>query len=501
MIYTRMVGCGVLALLALAGPAFGQSNNQCDQPGESPDVIVGDIPDVTRWGTVGGITAYSIGTTSCNLGSCWLNWISTTAEHPVIGGNLFRLKNGRFEQIGQSWLKHGFTALQGSVCSSSCMAAPDGTHLGINCSDPYSSGLNGGQSRLGPKFEVDPYTGVYPYPPTNGSATGDAIFKRLQVHDTDLDPAQNGGASYFVEGQYVTHDDASSGNGANNASYRPVNVTASSGVYTLGLTGTTQRQRAGIQAWKAADPTVTETFVSAPGDGKFIVSAKATALGGGIYHYEYAVQNINSSRAAGAFTVPLPIGATVTNLGFHDVDYHSGEPFDGTDWTSSVGTTTVGWATASFDANPNANALRWGTLYNFRFDANVPPGTGRVVIGLFKPGLLGTAYATTVTPSLCNQNGVCDPGETCAYCAADCFHQGGGQGCCGNTTCEAGENPCRCAADCGVSTPSETACADQIDNDCDGLIDCQDPDCAGSPSCPSVIAPDEAPVAGPKKPR
>ena len=38
--------------------------------------------------------------------------------------------------------------------------------------------------------------------------TGNSIFKRLQVLNTDLDPALNPGAQYFVEGQYVTKDDA-----------------------------------------------------------------------------------------------------------------------------------------------------------------------------------------------------------------------------------------------------------------------------------------------------
>jgi hypothetical protein len=112
-------------------------NNPCDEPGEAPDIIVGDLPDVSSYGAVGNISAFAVGTTSCNVGTCWANWISATNQHPIIGETLYRLKNGRFEQLGQSWLKHGFTALSGNVCSNSCIGT-DGTHLGVNCSDPYS---------------------------------------------------------------------------------------------------------------------------------------------------------------------------------------------------------------------------------------------------------------------------------------------------------------------------------------------------------------------------
>ena len=34
----------------------------------------------------------------------------------------------------------------------------------------------------------------------------------------------------------------------------------------------------------------------------------------------------------------------------------------------------------------NPNALMWGTLYNFRFDSNIPPRTANATLGLFKPG-------------------------------------------------------------------------------------------------------------------
>ncbi len=382
------------------GPQNGTLNSccaaNCTLSGKSPDLIVGDITGTLRFGSSGGITAYSIATTACNLGSCWANWIGDTAEHPVIGQNMYRLKDGRFEQIGQSWLKHGFASDAASDCAV-CNPPPNTLHLGVHCSDTYDAVTNGVQNLLGPKADVNPSTGVFPYPDPRMDTTGDAIFKRLQVHDTDLDPAFNSGALYVVEGQYVTHDEAK--NNGNNASYRPVGVGAAPD-FLLTFTGSTQPQKAAIQAWKATDPAVTLTALKGV-DGTFLLAAKATPLPNGLYHYEYAVQNLTNSRAGGSFTVPIPPGATITRVDFHDVDYHSGEPFDGTDWTPTVTATSVSWATQTFDVNVNANALRWGTLYNFRFDANVAPGTSAVTIGLFKPGSPATMSTMTVTPSAC----------------------------------------------------------------------------------------------------
>lgn len=479
----HFVGATALfVLFALAGARTALCDNICD-PGEAPDVITGDIVGVTRYGPIGDITAYSIGTTSCNVGTCQANWVSTTAEHPLIAQNLFRLKNGRFEQIGQSWLKHASAALQLNTCSPSCQGA-DGQHLGVNCSDPYGSSMNGGQSRLGPKYEVNAFTGVYPYPATDMSDTGDAIYKRLQVHNADLDPGLNAGAVYIAEAQYIAHDDSTGNNGANNMSYHPATLTGTpgSGVYTLALPGSTVRMKPAIEAWKAADAGVQLTYADAPGDGVMVIGARTTALGGGMFHYEYAVENINADRGAGSFRIPIPPGTIVTNTGFHDVDYHSGEPLDGTDWMVTIGATAVTWATVD-GANPNANALRWGTLYNFRFDANVAPAATTATIGLFKQGFLASFGMATLGPDRCVLNGVCEAGETCTNCAADCQHQGGGPGCCGNGSCEAGENPCLCAADCGLRLANEVSCGNAIDEDCDGLADCADTDCCTSAAC------------------
>lgn len=392
----------VLVLLGFVSPSRAQANNPCDQPGESPDLTVGAIASKVRYGSVGGVTAFALGTTSCNLGTCWLNVFASTPEHPVIGQNMFRLEDGRFEQIGQSWLMHTYAALQGSVCSTSCLPAPDVTHLGVSCSDAHTAASAGEQVNMGPKSDVNPYTGVFPFPPTNQHQTGDAIYKRLQVHDADLDPTLHAGALYFVESQHVSHDDASGGGGGNNASYRPVTVSAVGGVFDFALTGATERGKAGIEAWKASDPAVAESVIASTGDGRFIVAAKATALAGGVYHYEYAVQNLDSHRSARSFRVPVPPGTTVTNAGFHDVDYHSGEPYDGTDWTIAVGPGDISWTTSSFEENANANALRWGTLYNFRFDADAAPGTHDVAIELFRPGVPVEIATSTVAPGPCS---------------------------------------------------------------------------------------------------
>ncbi|MCA9319098.1 MAG: hypothetical protein KDB53_00115, partial [Planctomycetes bacterium] len=181
-----------------------------------PDVIVGAIPGVANYPHVNGIDAFAVGTTSCNIGTAPLNWVSSTNDHPVIAQHAYRLDQGRFEMIGQSWLKHGFVALADSLCGT-CQNPGTGSLLGVNCSDPYDASLNGSQNGLGPKFEVDAFTGIYPFPATNLNSSGNSIYKRLQIATTDLSPVLHPGAQFLIEAQYVSKDDAAAGNHFNNA--------------------------------------------------------------------------------------------------------------------------------------------------------------------------------------------------------------------------------------------------------------------------------------------
>ncbi len=398
--------CG-LVFAGSTAPVAGQAT--CGSSA-GPDVIVGDLFGWNRYGTVGTISGYTFGTTSCNMGNAVLQWIAASNQHPVIGMNAYRLKNGRFEQIGMSWVKHGWGAAHDSLCCT-CIDPQNFQQLGIGCSDPYDAGTNGIQggfmsggvlvAGIGPRSDINPYTGAFNWPYTAYGLSGNAIYKRLQIQIDDLNPALNSGAMYFAEGQYVTPNDSAAGNNYNNTGYKQFTVgSLINGAYSLSFgAAAMHRQASAIMAWPAGDPTVGVKTADVPGDGRFMLGARVSNNGKGTWHFEYALYNMNSDRSASEFSVPLPLGAVVTNVGFHDVPYHSGELYDGADWPQMTDLGAARWATADFATNPNANALRWGTLYNFRFDANTPPRNTSATLGLFKPGTPATINILTRGPS------------------------------------------------------------------------------------------------------
>jgi hypothetical protein len=243
------------------------------------------------------------------------------------------------------------------------------------------------------------------------------------------------------------------GNGINNNSYRPIDVLPN---LDIALTGTTAVQQSGIKIWGAQESGVVESRVDIVNDGTIFLGVKPTDNGNGTFRFEYAIQNITSDRSAQAFWVPVRAGSTVTNIGFHDVDYHSGEPFDNTDWVMFHDTqlNRVVWEGVPYDVNPDANALRWGTMYNFWFDVDATSQLGSVSLDLFKPALPGdpdTVGFTVTVPSLfCNGNGICEPQETCSNCPNDCITTIPPSGFCGDGICEEEllEDCLNCAADC-----------------------------------------------------
>ncbi len=381
--------CLVAACVLAAWPHVTEAGGS-----NGPDVTVIELPDIDNHGSVGGVQAYSVGTNSCNVGTEPVWWCDENrsycddAQHPVIGQNMYRLKDGRFTQIGMSWLKHGFLSLNtpDSDCGN-CVDPPHGgDQLGVGCTDTYGAGLNGFRP-LGLRSEVNAATGQFPFPETT-VGTSNSIDQRMQVDQSDLDPAQNAGALYWVEGHYVTADDAEAKNGLNNASYRK--VTVSGGSFNLNFDGLTVRELPAIAAWQTVDPEVEMLNVdndsSAPPE-RFHVARRVTSDGGN-WHYEIAIHNMNSDRSGGSFSIQLPPGSSITNAGFHNVPHHSGEPYATTDWAIDIDEAagTITWSTDTFEIDQNANALRWGTMFSFWFDSSAGPAGHDHTLGLFKPG-------------------------------------------------------------------------------------------------------------------
>jgi hypothetical protein len=435
------------------------------------DIVAADLWGTARLGSSGGVTAYSVGTITCNIGDSRISWITHTNEHPVWFLNLYRLMDGRFEQIGMSWVAHGNFASSESFCGL-CADPTDGNELGVGCSESADSFRI--QSLLTPRSNVDAFSSNFDFP-WQGSTPTSAIDRRLQVHDADLDPELNAGAMYFVEAQYITSDDATL-NVGNNASYRRVKVVESSPeIYNLvfDVAWPTQVGEPAIRAWKDSDPAVVETDIQVSGEGLFILAAKATDVGDGFWHYEYALQNFNSHRSAGSLNLCFLSGLTLKNMVFHDVDYHSGEVYDLTDWTAEVAEGGVHWSTQGYAANPHANALRFGTIYNFRYDANLPPlGRASLRLGLFRPGNPQEIWTGTIGPLECiNDYDVDRDGQSGCfdYCpntpAGACICQGIGWCCLG------------CTGPCYKETPRDECVAYYGTPD-----ECGDPTCKNG--CP-----------------
>ena len=397
-------------------------------PGTSPgpDVIVGDLPAMQQFGSAGTQVGVAIATTSCNAGTEDLDWFALPqTDHPVIPQNLYRMSGGanndeRFEQIGQSWLKHAFTALTQNACGFGCNGV-GGSHLGSGCSDPYSANLNGTQSGIGSRGWVNPFTGAYPSTANNHNGhSHDGVSHRVRVEIDDLNQNLNQGATYFAEAQYVTpHEYAwcqahpGQCNMYNNVSYRQFIVNGTTN-FSFSPLGSTIWRRPAISAWSGTGASLSQIQPDPGNDGIAMVGYKVTNPSPGVWHYEYALYNENLDRAIQSFSVPLGFGANISNIGFHAPPQEPGWSNDGTEnnlgysstpWDATQTADSITWNTETSAQNQNANAIRWGTLYNFRFDADQPPQAANATVGFFKTGspmtvaIQGPAGGVTPTPT------------------------------------------------------------------------------------------------------
>ncbi len=419
-----------------------------------PDVIVGSLPVVQqfgRQGTIGeGVVGLSVSTLACNKGTIACEWFPfPSISHPIMTFSLYRSSvvagAERFEQIGYAWLKHGFATVQHDDCGLGCdPSTGSAISLGVGCSDPYNAQLNAEQCGMGPRSVLNPFTGAMPAggpiidgdtcPFSNFPARdhrghvhdGNGIEHRLQVREPDLDPSLHPDAEYFVEGHYVLPQEytnataRANGNMHNNVSHREFSVVGPNiqGLFFFTGESPTVREEPAAEAWAGASRQMIEPAPDE--DGRAFLYYEVSDLGGGMWHYEYALYNMNLDRAIQAFSVPLDPAVTISNIGFHAPPNHDDpgvdpdQEYSNEPWRIDVFPDAVMWSSETLEENEQANAIRYGTLYNFRFDADMPPNGVASSVTFYKT--LDTAAVITLAPveggPQCG-NGIVDEGEDC----------------------------------------------------------------------------------------
>lgn len=394
----QLIGAASIAAVAIVGLTTTVAETRSgDQNYHGPDVVCwftggGGSLDMELYGSEDGINSFAFGTTSCNWGDMVADWYSGTNRVPVIAQTCYRLKDGRFEQIATAWLKHSFCAVSEPGCGD-CQATNCST-LGIGCADTYWAGLNA--DAIAPRSAINAFTGYYDYPFSIYPTGPSSMRGKLQFNIEDIEPTLNTDALYFLEGQYVSPDDAEWGNQDNNASFKWIYWLSAQNPQ---LMSTTQVGDPAIFAWPIFDWEVDLRPLRVPDEGLLHVGVRVFDNEDGTWRYEYAIHNLNSDRSVDSFSIPLGDCVEVSNIGFHDINHASGEVIDGTDWVVDVSPTEISWSTNTYEENEWANAIRWGSMYNFYFTANQPPSDIALTLGLFKPGNEPSVEHVAAAPS------------------------------------------------------------------------------------------------------
>lgn len=370
--------------------------------------IVATNGDFNYYGQDNGIAAYSMAGTSCNVGNQTIVWDDSIREAPMIAQGMFRITpEGSFHQMGYSFLKIGFCAINENSCGSCQSTNCD--NLGIGCADTYGAGLNDGAGGVA-RWQLQPTTGVWP-PSWAGPVGSLPLRGRLQVSAAEIaDP----NSTFISEIHYISEDDHMAGNARNNASWREVRFPGQNNPQNVGQT---HQQDPAIYAWQFEHPDVqieeiVITDEGGPGvHGYVLVASKATALGGGQFRYDYVVHNFNSDLGVGSFA--LTSGCDVSGATFRSTDHHSGSPWGNDPWSFTDNNNTLTWATETFSQNVNANAIRWSFADTFSFTTNAAPVAGSATVGMFKNG------ATNNVNVLVPGNDCCSGGSISNYCTVN----------------------------------------------------------------------------------
>jgi hypothetical protein len=383
----------------------GSCATNCNGVGANPDAIVKLTPSTRlRNAGTGDVPWYTKFSTTAPPGSYPYASID---QHPFLVWNLYRINAlGQLEQIARSGVKHAFaTGNEGCDCPDSHVLAP-------TCADTYLNFTNDFGFFIAPRSEVIASTGVWGRCHSTFDPNCDGVEDshplgdydlRAAVHESELDPVRNAGASYYVDAWYVIRDDANIYNTMGWRTFVPAFV---GGTWELTV-GNTFQNGAVIDHWvDPASPSATQRNVEAVTPrGRVKLAMKATAIGGGLYRYDYALMNFDFGVAVTAgvepalevlrntglsgFSVPVPAGTTIVAPSFHDGDRDAAD-----DWQPAITGAQIRWTA------PAGRSLDWGTLYRFSFVANAAPQNAVATLAVAETGALADPVVATLGPGI-----------------------------------------------------------------------------------------------------
>jgi hypothetical protein len=297
-------------------------------------------------------------------------------QHPFLVWNIYRLMDGRIEQLAASGVKHAFLTINVN-CDLNCGSS---NVLWPGCEDTYSTGNNDTSTYQGPRPEIMASQGLWDNcgsffdPGCTGSQTQNSgnWLNRLLVDPAELDygPA---GAQYFLDSWYVIQYDIDIWNTMGYHSITPNQ--GGSGGYTFNPLGPFTLGPP-LDEWvpeNNTDPMADHQLIVVDSQtselpypnnmpqGHLRVLVRVEERPEGDYLYRYAVMNFDLDRGINAFRIPV-VGVDLSEIWM-------GGPPDVLEapWSNSVDNGKL-----VFTA-PDGEILPWFTLYNFEFVTNSPP--------------------------------------------------------------------------------------------------------------------------------
>ena len=382
----------------LTNPSFQNTTNFTDI--ELVGMPSTSFTDAVNWlGTVNG-TDYLILAPSAellNVGTADVPWwekLSGTFapynndQHPYLVWDVYREIDNRFEQVAQSGLKHAFFSTN---VNCSC---PGGNILGTGCGDIYGVGSNNRSDALGLRPELESFSGLWdscgsffdpdcvgppgPSPEiTSGStSTGE---NRLTLDPNDIVP------NLYMQAWYVVRDDI---NIFNSMGYKRFSPTFSNNIWSMNTSATFN---SGPAIYNYV-PKNTMNLMQASqtlstNEGHLTVAVKVIELGGGLYRYNYAIENYDFDPQLNVYHIPFDTSASLSDTVFVDPDKNASN-----NWSFSRTGNVLNIA------ENVSNSQDWGQLFSFSFTTNIAPAKSNIVLGVANPINNSTISALSLAP-------------------------------------------------------------------------------------------------------